>query len=62
MTKTELAAKQYSKENVTKDVSIKEAFEDGAADMLERVLKYLEYEHPTFFDNFGEEIKFAMEE
>ena len=30
--------------------------------MLERMLNYLEAEHPAFFNNFGEEIKFAMEE
>lgn len=30
--------------------------------MLERILKYLEVEHPTFFDHFGEEIRKAMEE
>lgn len=29
---------------------------------LERVLKYLEVEHPTFFEHFGEEIRKAMEE
>lgn len=29
--------------------------------MLERMLKYLEAEHPTFFDHFGEEIRNVME-
>ena len=28
---------------------------------LERMLKYLETEHPTFFDHFGEEIRNIME-
>lgn len=30
--------------------------------MLERMLKYLKVEHPTFFEHFGEEIRKAMEE
>ena len=30
--------------------------------MLERIFKYFEAEHPTFFDHFGEEIRKAMEE
>lgn len=42
--------------------AIRAAYEEGADYMLERVLKYLETEHPTFFDHFGEEIRKAMEE
>lgn len=45
---------------------IRDAFEEGAkwADktMLDRMLKYLEAEHPTFFEHFGEEIRKTMEE
>lgn len=41
-------------------------FEKGAEwsdrTMLERMLRYLEVEHPTFFEHFGEEICKAMEE
>lgn len=29
---------------------------------LERMLKYLEVEHPTFFEHFGEEFRKVMEE
>lgn len=29
---------------------------------LERMLKYLEVEHPTFFEHFGDEFRKAMEE
>lgn len=42
--------------------SFKEAAEWADRTMLERMLKYLEVEHPTFFENFGEEICKAMEE
>ena len=41
---------------------IKDAYRNGAQDMLERMLNYLEVEHRTFFDHFGEEIRKAMEE
>ena len=30
--------------------------------MLERILKYLEVEHPTFFEHFGDELIKVMEE
>ena len=67
MTNTEQLAENYRQPfrgpgNHISSMDIKEAYKEGAADMLGRVLKYLECEHPTFFDNFGEEIKFAMEE
>ena len=54
MTQTERTARKYH------DMSY--AFEDGAYDMLERVCKYLESEHPTWYEHFGEELKKAMEE
>ena len=74
MTKTTELAEKYADANYSEYSTdggwstesdyeaIKDAYLNGAADMLEKVLKYLEYEHPSFFDNFGEEIKFAMEE
>ena len=31
-------------------------------DMLEWVCEYLESEHPTWYEHFGEELKKAMEE
>lgn len=42
--------------------SMGSAFEDGAAYMLKRVCKYLESEHPTWYEHFGDELKKAMEE
>lgn len=62
MTKTEERAKNYAHEKAVLDVSIKEAYEDGMVDMLERVCEYLESEHPTWYDHFGDELKKAMEE
>ena len=49
MTKTELAAKQYSIENSAKDVSIKEAFEEGTDYMLNIVCEWLE----KYVNDFG---------
>ena len=62
MTKIFYAAKKYAQEKAGLDVSIKEAYEDGMVDMLERVCKYLENEHPTWYEHFGEEIRKAMDE
>lgn len=61
MTKTEERAKNYANEKAVLDVSIKEAYEDGMVDMLERVCEYLESEHPTWYEHFGDELKKAME-
>lgn len=54
MTKTEKTAKKY--------LSMSCAFEDGANYMLKRVCKYLESEHPTWYEHFGHELIKAMEE
>lgn len=67
MTHIETAAENYRQPfrgsgNHISSMDIKESFEEGADYMLERALKYLETEHPTFFDHFGEEIRKAMEE
>ena len=62
MTKTEERAKNYAHEKAALDVSIKEAYEDGMVDMLEWVCEYLESEHPTWYEHFGDELKKAMEE
>ena len=67
MTHIETAAENYRQSfkgpgNHISSMDIKKSFEDGADYMLERMLKYLEVEHPTFFDHFGEEIRKAMEE
>lgn len=62
MTKTEERAKNYANEKAVLDVSIKEAYEDGMVDMLELVCEYLESEHPTWYEHFGDELKKAMEE
>ena len=74
MTKTTELAKEYAQTNYNEWVGdnwwqdendyedIKDAYRNGAQDMLERVLNYLKYESPTFFDHFGEEIRKAMEE
>lgn len=43
-------------------IAIKDAYRNGAQDMLERVCKYLESEHPTWYEHFGEELRNAMEE
>lgn len=67
MTHIETAAENYRQPfrgpgNHITSMDIRKAYEDGAHDMLERVLKYLKYESPTFFDHFGEEIRKSMEE
>lgn len=67
MTHIETTAENYRQPfrgsgNHISSMDIKESFEEGADYMLGRVLKYLEIEHPTFFDHFGEEIRKAMEE
>ena len=67
MTHIETTAENYRQpfkgsDNHISSMDIKQSFEGGADYMLERVLKYLEVEHPTFFDHFGEEIRKAMEE
>lgn len=74
MTKTEQLADQYACEHYSEYSTdggwstesdyedIKDAYRNGAQDMLERMLKYLEVEHPTFFDHFGDEFRKAMEE
>ena len=50
----------------TLTVNEEKAFQAGArwADktMLERVCKYLESEHPTWYENFGEELRKVIEE
>jgi hypothetical protein len=66
MTHIETAAENYRQSfkgpgNHISSMDIKESFEEGAEYMLERMLKYLEAEHPTFFDHFGEEIRKVME-
>lgn len=69
MTKTEQLAEKCADKKAMHEaeyyesyIVIKDAYRNGAQDMLERVLKYLEVEHPTFFDHFGEEIRKSMEE
>lgn len=67
MTHIETAAENYRQAfrgpgNHISSMDIKQSYEEGAEYMLDRVLKYLEVEHPTFFDHFGEEIRKAMEE
>lgn len=67
MTHIETTAENYRQPfrgpgNHISSMDIKKSFEDGAEYMLERMLKYLKVEHPTFFDHFGEEIRKAMEE
>ena len=69
MTKTEQLAKECADKKAMHEaeyyesyIAIKEAYEDGAQDMLERMLKYFEIEHPTFFEHFGDEFRKAMEE
>ena len=54
MTKIEKTAKKY--------LSMSDAFKDGANYMLKRVCKYLESEHPTWYEHFEDELKKAMEE
>lgn len=41
MTDIERAAKQYSMDNATKDVSLRDAFEEGAYYILEKAKKWL---------------------
>mgnify|MGYP003297782980 CR=1 FL=1 len=74
MTKTEQLAEKYADTNYTEYSTdggwstesdyeaIKDAYRYGAHDMLERVCKYLESEHPTWYEHFGEELKNAMKE
>ena len=62
MTKIYETAKKYAHEKAGIDVSLKEAYEDGMVDMLEWVCEYLEIEHPTWYEHFGDELKKAMEE
>ena len=67
MTHIETAAETYRQPfrgsgNHISSMDIKESFEEGAEYMLERVLEYLKYESPTFFEHFGEEFRKAMEE
>ena len=74
MTKTEQLAEKYADANyneyttdkfwgvVTDRIPIKKAYRNGAQDMLERVCMYLESEHPTWYEHFGEELKKEMEE
>ena len=54
MTNTERTARKYH--------NMSYAFEDGADYMLERICKYLEVEHPTWYEHFGEELRKVMEE
>ena len=49
MTKIYEAAKKYAQEKAGLDVSIKEAYEDGMVDMLERVCEWLK----TYADDFS---------
>ena len=42
MTDIERAAKQYSMENSAKDVSIKEAFEEGADYMIDKFIDWID--------------------
>ena len=49
MTKIYEAAKKYAQEKAGLDVSIKEAYENGMVDMLERVCEWLK----TYADDFG---------
>ena len=50
------------------DLSMRESFVTLSAlewadkTMLERVYKYLENEHPTWYEHFGDELKKAMED
>ena len=62
MTNLERAAKKYSMENAAKDVSIEEAFEEGADWAIEQIFEYIENEHPTFYASFSSEIKKYLEE
>ena len=74
MTKTTELAEKYADANYSEYSTdggwctesdyeaIRAAYEDGAQDMLERVCKYLESEHPTWYEHFGEELRKAMEE
>lgn len=74
MTKTTELAEKYADANykeyatdefwgtVTDHISIKKAYKNGSQDMLERVCEYLESEHPTWYEHFGEELKKTLEE
>lgn len=67
MTKTEQLAENYRQPfrgsgNHITSVDIRETYEDGAQSMLERICKYLESEHPTWYEHFGEELIKAIEE
>ena len=41
---------------------IADAIEWADKTMLERMLNYLESEHPTWYEHFGEELRKAMED
>ena len=74
MTKTTELAERYADANYSEYSTdggwstesdyeaIKDAYRNGAQDMLERMLKYFEVEHPTFFEHFEDEFRKAMEE
>lgn len=74
MTKTTELAEKYADDNYNEYSTdgfwctesdhepIKDAYKNGAQDMLERVCMYLESEHPTWYEHFEEELKKAMEE
>lgn len=61
----EKAAFDYINSEVVSAENMQLAFGDfinGAEWMLERVCKYLENEHPTWYEHFGDELKKAMED
>lgn len=74
MTQTEKLAEKYADAyyseyttdefwgKVTDHIPIKKAYRNGAQDMLERVCKYLESEHPTWYEHFGEKLRKTIEE
>lgn len=58
----EKAAFDYINSEVVSAENMQLAFGDfinGAEWMLERVCKYLENEHPTWYEHFGDELKKA---
>ena len=68
MTKTEQLAEKYADKKAMHEagyyeshIAIKDAYWNGAQDMLERVCKYLKSECPTWYEYFGEELRKAME-
>lgn len=74
MTKTTELAERYADANYSEYSTdggwstesdyeaIKDAYRNGAQDMLERLCKYFESEHPTWYEHFGNEFRKAMEE